>query len=216
MLNRFVAAVAVCLVIGGCATRQPKLTPAEQAAQEKAFPTLQDLGQGAEMDTGENLRLRAGDTMEVRLGGVPREEIEQVTGTYTVDTQGYVNMPQIGRVRAAGLAQETVQAAIEKKYRESGVYTNPTVTVVVPMSTRFVNVGGEVRLPQRIPYTPDLTVLAAVSAAGGFTEYASQSRMRLYRGTKVVTINMREIRKNPANDVPLQPGDTIEVMRSFF
>jgi len=67
-----------------------------------------------------------------------------------------------------------------------------------------------------VAYTPDLTVLAAITAAGGFTEYASQSRVRLYRGMEVVKVDMRKIRKDPGNDIPLQPGDTIEVMRSFF
>ncbi len=208
MRDWYFAAVAACLILSGCA--------ASKHDSDSSIPTLADMGQGAEFDTTANLRLRAGDTLEVRLGGVPREELEQVTGSYTVDTQGFVNMPQIGRIRASGLTQEVLQTTIEKKYRELAIYTNPTVTVSVPLSTRFVNVGGEVRLPQRIAYTPDLTVLAAISAAGGFTEYASQSRIKLYRDMKGVTIDMRDIRKNPAHDVPLQPGDTIEVMRSFF
>ena len=213
MRTWFLAAAAVCVVSTGCALR-PARTPVQSA--DSGVPTLLDLGDRADLATAANLKLRSGDTLEVRLGGVPREEIEQVTGTYTVDTQGFVNVPQVGRVRAAGQTQEALQTAIEDRYKSLGVYSNPTVTVVVPFTSRFVNIGGEVRLPQRVAYTPDLTALAAVAAAGGFTEYASQSRIRLYRGTKAVTINMREIRKNPGNDVPLQPGDTIEVMRSFF
>jgi polysaccharide biosynthesis/export protein VpsN len=209
MRDWFSAAVAASLVLSGCATSQ-------KPGAKVGVPTLEEMGQGADVDTTANLRLRAGDTLEVRLGGVPREEIDQVTGSYTVDTQGFVNMPQIGRIRASGLTQEVLQTSIEKRYRDSGIYTNPTVTVAVPISTRFVNVGGEVRLPQRISYTPDLTLLAAISAAGGFTEYASQSRIRLYRNMKGVTVDMRDIRRHPAHDIPLQPGDTIEVMRSFF
>jgi polysaccharide export outer membrane protein len=163
-----------------------------------------------------SLRLRNGDTMDIRLGGVPREEIEQVTGTYVVDTQGCVNMPNLGRIKAVGLTQEQLQVAIENGYRAGGLYTNPTITVSVPMAVRFVNVGGEVRLPQRVPYTPDLTVVSALSAAGGLTEYASQSRIRLVRGGTVVKIDLRKVRKDPSLDVPLEPGDSIEVMRSFF
>jgi len=154
--------------------------------------------------------------MEIRLGGVPAEEINQVTGTYVVDTQGYVNMPHIGRVKAVGLTQEQLQTAIENTYRSKEIYTNPTITVSVPMQTRFVNVGGEVKLPQRVQYTGDLTVLSAISAAGGFTEYASQSRVRLLRGDKVINVDIRKVRKHPETDISLEPGDTIEVMRSFF
>ncbi len=199
------ALLAAGILFSGCAT---KPTPQD-------MPTLAQLQNQSDSSTMV-IHLREGDSIEVRLGGVPREEIEQVTGTYTVDTQGFVNMPSIGRIKAADLTQQDLQAAIEKSYRDKGVYSNPTVTVAVPMTTRFVNVGGEVRLPQRVPYTSDLTVLAAVTAAGGFTEYASQSRVRLYRGMETVTVNMRRIRKDPGNDIPLQPGDSIEVMRSFF
>ena len=199
------ALLASSLLFSGCATK----------SESEDMPTLADIA-----DSGDTSaiggHLRSGDSIELRLGGVPREEIDQVAGTYTIDTQGFVNVPSVGRVEAAGLSQQDLQASIEEKYREKGVYSNPTVTVMIPLTARFVNVGGEVRLPQRVAYTPDLTVLAAVTAAGGFTEYASQSRVRLYRGLETKTISMKRIRQDPGNDIPLQPGDTIEVMRSFF
>jgi len=196
---------AALMLLDGCAA--PK--------SDTHLTTLSEVGD-EDSSPDQGTQLRTGDSIELRLGGVPREEIEQVTGTYTVDTEGYVNVPQVGRIEANGKTQEELQSAIEAAYKETGIYSNPTVTVSVPLAARFVNVGGEVRLPQRVAYTPDLTVLAAVTAAGGFTEYASQSRVRLYRGMEVVQVDMRKIRKDPGNDIPLQPGDTIEVMRSFF
>jgi polysaccharide export outer membrane protein len=185
----------------------------QSASVAKAVPVAQP---AALRQSDAAVRLRIGDSMEIRLGGVPVEEINQVTGTYVVDTQGYVNMPHIGRVKAVGLTQEQLQTAIENTYRSKEIYTNPTITVSVPMQTRFVNVGGEVKLPQRVQYTGDLTVLSAISAAGGFTEYASQSRVRLLRGDKVINVDIRKVRKHPETDISLEPGDTIEVMRSFF
>ncbi len=203
-----VVSVGALLALAACATNKKK--PAN-------FPTLGEMPQSADGVTSEqNIRLRSGDSIQVRLGGVPTEEIDQVTGTYTVDTQGFVNMPQIGRIRASGATQEGLQLAIERAYLASGVYTAPTITVSVPIDARFVNVGGEVRLPQRVQYTPDLTVLSSITAAGGFTEYASQSKVRLYRGMQVSIVDMKRIRNDPSLDIPLQPGDTIEVMRSFF
>ncbi len=213
MRGRIVQGV-VCALAGGSA-----LLLCACASSNKG-PKFQTLGELTEtsggIGAGQKIRLRAGDSIDVRLGGVPREEIDQVTGTYTVDTQGFVNMPQIGRIRASGATQEQLQAAVEAAYRKSGIYTTPTITVGVPIAARFVNIGGEVRLPQRVPYTPDLSVLSSITAAGGFTEYASQSKVRLYRGTDVSVINMKRIRNNPALDIPLEPGDTVEVMRSFF
>lgn len=167
-------------------------------------------------DPEQNVRIRSGDTIEIRLGGVPFEEINQVTGVYTVDTQGAVNMPHIGRIRATGLTQDQLQLAIEKAYKDAEIYTGPTITVSVPMQTRFVNVGGEVRQPQRVQYTSDLTVLSAISAAGGFTEFANQRSVRVLRGDQVVTVDIRRVRRNPGLDIQLQPGDSIEVSRSIF
>lgn len=164
----------------------------------------------------ESVRLRSGDNIEIRLGGVPFEEINQVTGAYTVDTSGFVNMPHVGRIKAAGLTQDELQLAIEKSYRDNEIYTRPTITVSVPMQTRFVNVGGEVRMPQRVQYTSDLTVLSAINAAGGFTEFASQGNVRLLRGDQVTMIDIRKVRKNPSLDITLRPGDSVEVVRSLF
>lgn len=174
------------------------------------------IGQITAYAADQTVRMRSGDNIEIRIGGVPFEEISQVTGAYTIDTNGFVNMPHIGRIRAAGLTQDELQLAVEKSYRDNEIYTRPTITVNVPMQTRLVNVGGEVRMPQRISYTPDLTVLGAISAAGGFTEFANQRRVRLLRGNTVTEVDIRRVRRDPSQDIVLQPGDSIEVSRSFL
>jgi polysaccharide export outer membrane protein len=154
--------------------------------------------------------------VEVRLGGVPAEEVTQVSGSFTVDGQGFINLSHIGKVRAAGLTQDQLQAAIESTYKTQQIYTNPSITVSVPTAARFVDVGGDVRAPQRVAFTPDLTVLGAITAAGGFTEYADQSKVRLLRDGNVITLSIREVRKDPSKDMRLKPGDKIEVPQSFW
>ena len=160
--------------------------------------------------------LRAGDQIEIRLGGVPPEEISQVSGQYQVDGQGFVNMPHIGKIKAAGVTQAQLQTAIEGSYRSQQIYTNPTITVNVPSAARFVNVGGDVRAPQRVAYTPDLTLMGAITACGGFTEYADQKKISLSRDGKVTIHSAPNIRKDPALDPPLKPGDLIQVPQSFW
>jgi len=160
--------------------------------------------------------LRQGDTVEVRLGGVPAEEIAHVSGSYTVDGQGCINLAHIGKVLASGLTQHELQNAIENAYRSEQIYTNPTITVSVPVAARFVDVGGAVRAPQRVAFTPDLTVLGAITASGGFTEFANQSKVRLLRDGQVTMVDMREVRKDPLMDPRLKPGDKIEVPQSFW
>ena len=76
--------------------------------------------------------------------------------------------------------------------------------------------GGDVRAQQRVPFTADLTVLGAITAAGGFTEYADQSKVRLLRDGKVIMINIKDVRKDPTKDLKLRPGDKIQVSQSFW
>ncbi len=159
---------------------------------------------------------RVGDTIELRIGGVPGEEISVVTGSYTVDGEGFINLPHVGKVRAAGLTQAALQRAVEASYTSNEIYTNPTITVTVPTTMRFVNVSGDVRSPQRVPYTSDLTLLGAISASGGFTDYADQRKVRLMRGGQVQIVDIKAVRNNPANDIRLLPGDQIEVPQSFW
>lgn len=160
--------------------------------------------------------LRTGDQLEIRLGGVPPEEINQVTGVYTVDGDGFVNMPHIGKIQAAGKTQAQLQTLIESAYKTQQIYTNPSVTVAVPTAARFVDVGGDVRAPQRVPFTADLTVLGAITASGGFTDYADQTKISVLRDGKVIAVNMKAIRKDPSKDLKLQPGDKIQVPQSFW
>jgi len=159
---------------------------------------------------------RTGDTIELRVGGVPAEETQLITGAYTVDGEGFVNLPHVGKVRAAGLGQAALQRAIEAAYRTGQIYTNPSITVTVPVTLRFVNVSGDVRQPRRVEYTSDLTLLGAISASGGFTDYADQRKVRLMRGGKVQMVDIRAVRNNPALDIILLPGDQIEVPQSFW
>lgn len=160
--------------------------------------------------------LRAGEQIEIRLGGVPPDDIAQVSGQYQVDGQGFVNLPHIGKVKAEGVTQGSLQDAIENSYRSQQIYTNPTITISVASQARFVNIGGDVRAPQRVPFTPDLTLLGAINAAGGFTEYANQKKVRLLRDGSVTLYNVIEFQKDPSKDPRLKPGDTITVEQSFW
>ena len=160
--------------------------------------------------------LRVGDPIEIRIGGVPVDEQTQINNTYTVDANGAISLPYINKVQAAGLAPAQVAAAAEAKYREEKIFTNPTITLMMQPTARFVNVGGAVRNPSRVPFTEDITVLAAINAAGGFNDFADQKRVRVLRGSTVQVIDVRQFRRDPSKDIKLQPGDRVEIPQSFF
>ncbi len=160
--------------------------------------------------------LRVGDPIEIKVGGVPQEEQLQVNNTYTVDSNGSVNLPYINKVRAQGLTPAQLARSIEESYRAAKIYTNPNITIFMTPTSRFVNVGGAVRMPSRVPFTEDITLIAAINASGGFNDFADQKKVRLLRGNQVKVYDVRQIRKDPALDVRLQPGDRIEVPQTFF
>ena len=160
--------------------------------------------------------LRPGDKVELRLGGVPLEEINSVSSVYTVDAEGYLNLPHIGKVKAAGLQQHELQQSIENRYKSEQVYTRPTITINQQTGDRFVNVDGEVKSPQRVVYTADMTLLSAINAAGGFSEYANQAKIQVMHGGKTILLDVRNLRKDPSLDITLQPGDRIYIPRTFW
>jgi polysaccharide export outer membrane protein len=160
--------------------------------------------------------LRVGDPIEMKIGGVPNEEQQQVNNVYTVDAGGDINLPYINKIKAAGRTPAELSRAIEESYRAGKIFTNPNITILMQPQSRFVNVGGAVRTPQRVPFTEDMTLLAAINAAGGFNDFADQKRVRLLRGNEVKVYDVRQSRRDPSLDVKLQPGDRVEVPQTFF
>jgi polysaccharide export outer membrane protein len=173
------------------------------------------IGFGNECLHADDVALRSGDQLTIRLAGVPVEDGAQVSGAYTVDGSGNVNLPYIGKIRASELKQAEVQSNIENAYKSSGIYTTPIVTVSVQFD-RLVDVEGDVKMPQRVRYTPDLTLLGAISATGGFTDYADESKVSILRGGKRVFVDVKKVRKSTVPDPSLQPGDKVSIPRSFW
>lgn len=160
--------------------------------------------------------LRVGDPIELKISGVPAEEQAQVNNTYTIDANGSINLPYINKVKAQGMTPSQLASSIEAAYRSGKIYSNPTITIVMQPTARFVNVGGAVRTPSRVPFTEDMTLLTAISAAGGFNDFADQKRVRLLRGNDATVYDVRQFRVDPSKDPKLRPGDRVEVPQSFF
>lgn len=160
--------------------------------------------------------LRSGDYVDIRLGGVPAEDTAAISNSYLIDTDGNINLPHIGKVRAAGSDQGRLQTSIEQAYKTQQIFTNPTITINIPKTSLFVNVDGAVRSRMRVQYTTDMTMLSAINAAGGFNDYANPKKTQLIRDGKSSIIDLREIRQKPELDFPVKPGDKIFVPESFF
>ena len=160
--------------------------------------------------------LRPGDAFELRIGGVPSDDQATISSNYTVDGEGYVNLPLIGRIQVAQMTVSATQSTIERKYIADGIFTRPTITVNTQAQARFVNVAGHVKAPQRVAYTADMTVLSAINAAGDFDEFADQTRVHLVREGRVTLLNCKKLKKDPSGDLKVLPGDQIQVPEGFW
>jgi len=154
--------------------------------------------------------LRPGDSLAVALQSVP----DPTSNSVQIDEQGIISLPYIGNLAAAGVTTGELAQRIRETYIERKIYK--VVDVSVSVTERYVYVGGAVTRPGRIIWTPDLTLTKAIQAAGGFTLYAKESRVTLAREQSAYDLNVTLAQKNPAQDVVLMPGDSIQVPRSAF
>jgi polysaccharide export outer membrane protein len=155
-------------------------------------------------------QLRPGDSLTVVIQGVPDPSSNPVQ----IDEQGLISLPFIGTLTAAGVSTAELSQRVRETYLAKKIYT--AVDVSVTVTERFVYVGGEVQRPGRIVWTPDLTVAKAIQSAGGFSLYAKESAVSLVRENQAYPINVEIAQKNPSQDPPLMPGDSLQVPRSPF
>jgi protein involved in polysaccharide export with SLBB domain len=158
---------------------------------------------------GDSASFRAGDTFELRLSGMPPEDAQPFSLQFTIGSDGYVNIPLGGLVKASGLSQSQLERAIEKRLMDQQIFTRPTATINVAPQSRFVTIGGQVRIPQRLSWAADLTLLSAISAVGGPADFAG-SKIKLTRGGKVQYFLKKELDRHPEKDPRLLPGDQVE------
>ena len=97
----------------------------------------------------------------------------------------------------------------------------PGDTVVIPIADS-VYIQGEVKTPGAIKFVKDLTIVKAITQAGGFTQLAAPKRVTLLRGDSEkkqnVRVNVEGMIRDPQStpDVPLQPNDIIIVPQRLF
>jgi protein involved in polysaccharide export with SLBB domain len=155
-------------------------------------------------------QLRPGDTLAVSIQSVPDPAVNSVQ----IDEQGLISLPFIGNVAAAGATTAELAQRVRETYLSKKIYK--LVDVSVTVTERYVYVGGEVTRPGRIIWTPDLTLTKAIQSAGGFTLYAKETKVTLARDQRAYDLNVNLAQRNPAQDVLLMPGDSIQVPRSAF
>jgi polysaccharide export outer membrane protein len=195
---RYVIILLMCpiLFLGGCFN--PELSP-------KSY----------EAPTG--FLLGPEDELEITVWG--NKDLTRVTA---VRPDGLISMPLIGDVQAAGLTADALAQRIADRLKQY-IATTPAVSVSVKeLNSYSVFVLGEVTKPGKFQLKSYITVLQAISMAGGFTDYAKKNKLQVVRVTHNGDHQRQEIhipiryddlvsgRGDPGN-IFLHPGDTVLV-----
>jgi polysaccharide biosynthesis/export protein len=140
----------------------------------------------------------------------------EVSRVVPVRPDGKVSLPLLNDVQAAGLTTTQLSAVISTGLKD--YITNPQVTVsVTEINSRRVFITGEVNRVGAQVLLPNMTVLQALSGAGGFTQFAKLKNIYVLRTEDGKTVrhpfNYKDVvsGKKPEQDIQLQPNDTIVV-----
>ena len=149
--------------------------------------------------------LDAGDEVRVTAQG-----LDGFSNTFQISDNGTVSLPYLGDVAASGKTVNGLQAAISEELLRKQIVRNVVINVQISQYRPFY-VLGEVKKPGEYPFRPGMTVLTAISVAGGYT-------FRAKTGTVLVTrkLGARSITGSADESTPIAPSDTIHVRESWF
>jgi polysaccharide export outer membrane protein len=140
----------------------------------------------------------------------------EISRTVPVRRDGKISLPLLNDLQAAGLTPTQLGSEIVEKLRATIVH--PQVTVIVAqMSSLRIYILGQVTRAGAYPLVPDMTVMQALSIAGGFTPYANLKKIYVMRSengvSRIFPMNYKEVinGRKPQQNISLNPGDTIVV-----
>jgi len=157
-------------------------------------------------------KIQVGDVLDIQFF-----KTIEMNQTRTVGPDGDIYLPLVGRVEVFGRTVDDVTAEITVGYRKEMI--DPQITVSVQQYSGLqVYVAGEVNAPGIQEYRGGLTLVQAISNAGGFNQRARQQEVLLIRpgpenepvGT-IVDVKQILRKGQVSNDVPLAPLDIVYV-----
>ena len=195
-----------------CALAAAALVPARAAAAP------------AQTDSGRTKAYFIRTTDKLRISVFQEEDLSTIC---RVDSKGTVNLPLVGEIRVYGQTLSQAERTIEAAYRDGRFLRKPEVTVAVEeYAPREVSIQGQVKNPGRypLPVESSMSVLDLVTKAGGFTDTAQGTGVRVTRilpdgTTKVITLDVESLIKgrsdaktNEQNSaLLLEPDDIVYV-----
>jgi polysaccharide export outer membrane protein len=159
--------------------------------------------------------LGPGDLFEVRVFQEP-----ELSGMFQIGPGGDIIFPLCKRVELLGL---TANGAAERLRTclADGFLRNPQVSVLVKeYNSKKVFVFGEVQKPGTFTFEDGMSIVQAVTLAGGFTKVAAQNSTSVTRRVngqeQKIRVSVQDIAVGKAPNFTLEPGDIVFVPESLF
>ncbi len=196
------AALLLALLLAACRSAGPAPElPLPSAAQAPASPSTSNT-------------LGPGDLVEVRVFQEPDH-----SGIWRLSPEGTIDYPLCGKVALEGRTSSTAADSLRECLTR--YLRRPQVSVLIrEYNSKKIFVFGEVQKPGTFPHDGEMTIIQAITLAGGFTKLAAKNSTNV---TRIIEGQERKIRV-PVEDIgvgreknfPLQPGDIVFVPESFF
>lgn len=164
----------------------------------------------------ENTTLHPGDVIRMEIVGESDLPTE-----YQVASDGTITFPYVQTLEVAGLEPQALAERIRQALIDKKILQDPSVIVrVTEYRSKMVTVLGQVQKPGSFALSPGMTLIQAISIAGGFTAIAQKTRVNLSRisegHAKTVVIDVESIYNGSNEDIALQSGDSIYVNERVF
>lgn len=146
---------------------------------------------------------------------------KELSGIYQVSPEGYITFPFIGEIKVDGLNIFTLAMKISSKLKE-GYIKDPNVTVLVEeFVSKRIFVLGQVKKSGSFPIRRRMSVIEAISLAGGFTNLADLSNVVVTRKgndgkEKRFVVDIKSIVNGAKENFYLDAGDIVFVGERFF
>lgn len=151
-------------------------------------------------------RVAGGDKLHIVV-----QDLATANGDYVVEDGGMISLPYIKQVAVEGKTYREIEQSIAAILLRQGIMSGDPVVNVAPAELRPFYVVGEVNKPGEFNYRQGMTVLSALSAAGGYTYRASTSNVAITR-----LVGGAEVTAKATEDTPILPGDRIRVFERWF
>jgi polysaccharide export outer membrane protein len=206
--RQFYLAVLVVLAVVPAKTQE---TTGSNHTAQSAVPAMAGDTTKKSATADPNYIIGAQDVLDISVWKEP-----DVSRMVPVRPDGKISLPLLNDVQAAGLTPVQLAARLTESLKK--YVTNPQVTVIVTtINSQRVYILGEVTRPGAFPLLPGMSVLQALSSAGGFTQFAKVKNIFVRRvedgRESKYPFNYKDVvnGKRPEQDILLKAGDTIVV-----